>query len=79
MEKGKTFSCVKTLREVRYELPENFIQISRNCIVNIDKVTGLNGQIRTVELTDGTKLPVSRRKMKPLRSLYMKRKKKIPG
>ena len=52
--------------------PKRFLRIHRTCIVNLDRVAsfkrGDRGQL-VAELTDGTRLPVSRARAQELRSL----------
>ena len=52
--------------------PKRFLRIHRTCIVNLDRVAsfkrGDRGQL-LAELTDGTRLPVSRARAQELRSL----------
>lgn len=63
---NKKFIVSKSLREIAVLLPENFHRISRNMIVNTDRIAEVNVKSRTVLLDEGKKLIVSTRNMKTL-------------
>ena len=51
LENESPFSCVKSLREIQMKLPDFFIQIDRNCIINIRHVKSIDFKNREVKLT----------------------------
>jgi two-component system LytT family response regulator len=62
MEGGKKILCSYNIGEFRRTLPEySFFQVHKSHIISIPHVRSYNGKDNTVELTDGTIVPVSRR------------------
>ena len=48
IEGEKKFTCTKTLNRVENILPEHFIRIKRNTIINTRKIISLNTKERTI-------------------------------
>lgn len=48
IEGEKNFTCTKTLNKVEKILPEHFIKIKRNTIINTRKIISLNTKERTI-------------------------------
>jgi len=62
MQDGKKILCSYNIGEFRRILPENiFFQAHKSHIISLRYVRSFNGKDNTVELTDGTIIPVSRR------------------
>lgn len=66
IEDGKRFCCTTSLRSMLEKLPDDFILISRSCLVNRDKVRKYHRQKREVTLMDASTHKVSARKVKNL-------------
>jgi DNA-binding LytR/AlgR family response regulator len=66
MQNTEPFACSKALGVIEKLLPENFVRIYRNCIVNVNKTSEVNIRQRTIILVDGTELIVSFRNMKTI-------------
>jgi DNA-binding LytR/AlgR family response regulator len=69
MENGEKFSCSKTLKEVQEELSPNFLLISRNCIINVEKIKLIDVRKREIELPDRLIFKYSYRKAKRLKDM----------
>jgi DNA-binding LytR/AlgR family response regulator len=54
LKDNESFVCCKSLKEISELLPENFIQINRNCIVNVSKIVTLEKKNRKIVLSDGS-------------------------
>jgi two-component system, LytTR family, response regulator len=62
MQNGKKILCSFNIGEFRRILPEHiFFQVHKSHIVSLHFVRSFNGKENTLELTDGTSIPVSRR------------------
>lgn len=66
LDDHERFSCSKSLNEIKRLLPPHFIQIRRNCLVSIPKISEFYVKHRKIVLLNGTKLEVSHRNMKTL-------------
>lgn len=64
---GDVFFYSKPLCEILKEVPAHFIYISRNWMININRINEINLKIRTVTMEDGKQLPISVRKFKILK------------
>jgi DNA-binding LytR/AlgR family response regulator len=63
IENSKDFICSKSLSEVEKLLPENFIRINRNAIINSYKIVGFNKKSRKISLTNNSEYNVSIRNL----------------
>jgi DNA-binding LytR/AlgR family response regulator len=70
VENEPPFSCTKSLKETVASLPDFFIQINRNCIVNADKIKSINFKNKEVRLTTGITFPFSVRNTKVLKKHF---------
>ncbi|WP_430814183.1 LytTR family DNA-binding domain-containing protein [Carboxylicivirga sp. RSCT41] len=61
----KLLHCA-TLNELHNQLPDTFVKVNRNVIINIDCVVSIQKQLRIVTLYNGQEFSVSRRKMSVL-------------
>jgi DNA-binding LytR/AlgR family response regulator len=52
IENEDVFTCSKSLKEVSSLLPDFFIQISRNCIINGKKIKSINTKKKVVILSE---------------------------
>lgn len=59
------------LAELMPQLPDNFSQIHRAVVVNLDFVTRITG--RSVILADGSELPLARARQKELKAAFLRR------
>ena len=64
------FSCVESLQKIQSRLPEYFIRISRNCIINTLHVKSICFKKRNVELTGNKILSFSARNAKVLKRIF---------
>jgi DNA-binding LytR/AlgR family response regulator len=66
-KKGDVFVCTKSLKEAILELPDFFIKIRRNCLVNGKrfKCMTIIKKARVVVLDNGETLEISFRNVKP--------------
>lgn len=67
--KGKPFTCTISLKVLENSLPQNFIRISRNCLVNIDFIDTINTRSCYIILTTEVKLVISKSRIKYLKHL----------
>ena len=70
IENERSFSCVKSLHMIHSKLPEFFIRISKNCIINTRHVISINYKRREVELTESRVCSFSVRNAKKLRKVF---------
>ena len=70
IENEHSFSCVKSLQMIHSKLPEFFIRINRNCIINARHVMSINYKRREVELTGNRVCSFSVRSAKTLRKVF---------
>lgn len=68
---NKEYACRISLKELQKELPDNFIQIHRSVLVNLNHITEINERNQTINM-NGKELPISRRFRKSLNT-YLKR------
>jgi len=62
MQQGRKILCSYNIGEFRKILPEHiFFQIHKSHIISLQYVRSFNGKDNTIELSDGTIIPVSRR------------------
>jgi len=57
------FTCTHTLANIEKLLPENFIRISRNTIVNIENVISFNKKQRKILLSNNMEYRIAVRKL----------------
>lgn len=57
------FVCSKPLYEIEEHLPDYFFQISRSCIVNLNRISSIKRSIKKIILSDTTELTVSARRL----------------
>ncbi len=62
-EQGNNFICTNSLSELEKILSNNFIRISRNTLVNSNKVIGYNKKQKTLCLSNNIEYKVSIRKL----------------
>jgi len=51
VENEPSVSCVESLQNVLSKLPDSFIRISRNCIINTQHVKSIDSKRREIKLT----------------------------
>lgn len=66
LSNDKDFTCSKPLSEIAASLPGYFLQISRSCVVNMNKIQSSVRDNRQIVLSDSTILDVSIRRFKAL-------------
>lgn len=70
--KDKTaHTCCKSLKELTQALPDNFIRISRQSIVNMNAVVEIKTKAKRIVLTDNTEHKISSRKITALSRLFL--------
>jgi DNA-binding LytR/AlgR family response regulator len=67
IENEARFSCTQSLKETATLLPDFFIQINRNCIVNVNKIKSIYLKDRKVLMQDNIEHPVSVHHIKTLK------------
>ncbi|WP_051210937.1 LytR/AlgR family response regulator transcription factor [Runella zeae] len=67
LKNGKRILISKTLKLFENVLPTPFLRVSRGCMINLLYVVPCKNRI--FKLTDGFKVPVSRRRVKVLEAL----------
>jgi DNA-binding LytR/AlgR family response regulator len=72
IEGERPISCIKPLKKILSELPECFIQISRNCIINTRHVKSIDFKRREVKLTGNKIFYFSIRNIRILRKIFDK-------
>ena len=70
IEGESPFSCTKSLKEIIPLLPQNFMQVSRSSIVNLDKIKSIELKNKTISLGAGTKIGFSSRNEKKLKEHF---------
>lgn len=73
IENSKEFCCTKSLKEMGAILPENFIRINKNCIVNLQKVQSFNITTKKLRLVNCSEFIVSVRSLPNLKMHLMVR------
>ncbi|GHT71026.1 hypothetical protein FACS189455_1900 [Bacteroidia bacterium] len=63
----ENFTCTKSLKEVILELPDFFVRINRNCIVNKNRVKSVNFNERIITLSNDLTFTISARNLKLLK------------
>jgi DNA-binding LytR/AlgR family response regulator len=53
VENEEKFSCTKSLRDIGDQLPDHFIRISRNTIINCKKIKSMNLKKREILMVSG--------------------------
>jgi DNA-binding LytR/AlgR family response regulator len=69
---GKKEWCVQSLKEMLLKLPDSFVKISRETIVNLEKIKEINLRKREINMESGQSFRFSVRKMKVLKDLLFK-------
>lgn len=59
---GKKYLIAKTLKKYEQNLQLPFFRGSKSCIINLNFLEGINSSGSTVQLKDGYKLSISRRR-----------------
>lgn len=67
LDNNKRISASCTLKSIKTELPDNFVSINRNMLVNTDRIVEVKTNERVVILDKKVKLPVSFRGIKKLK------------
>jgi DNA-binding LytR/AlgR family response regulator len=70
MEDVSCFSCTQSLKETLPSLPNFFIQINRNCIVNANKIKSIDLKNKQVLMQNDLKYSVSLRNIKALKKYF---------
>ena len=70
IENESSFSCVESLHKVQLRLPEYFIRISRNCVINTLHVKSIDFKRREVKLSGGKDFSFSVRNARVLKNLF---------
>lgn len=65
---GSRYSCSKSLKNLISILPDFFVKINRNCLVNSHKIVEFKLKTRHVLLAGGYCLPVSTRNITAVKS-----------
>jgi DNA-binding LytR/AlgR family response regulator len=53
IENENDFSCTKSLKEIKLSLPDHFIKINRNTIINFKKMKSINLKRREIFMFSG--------------------------
>jgi DNA-binding LytR/AlgR family response regulator len=72
VENETSFSCTKSLKETIAELPDFFLQINRNCIVNTNKIKTISLKHRKITIQGGITYSFSERNANSLKKIYSK-------
>ncbi len=64
LKNNQSFTCSKSLSEIADILPDNFLQVNRSCVVNMNEVYAFRRQSRIIQLSDSSELTVSFRRIK---------------
>jgi DNA-binding LytR/AlgR family response regulator len=75
-EDEKPFHCTKSLKETISLLPDFFIQINRNCIININKVKFIDLKNKKIQMQSDKTFQVSVRKSQLLKKQLRQQDKK---
>jgi DNA-binding LytR/AlgR family response regulator len=67
LDNNKRIGASRTLKSIKSELPDEFVPINRNMLVNTEKVVELKTNERVVILDNKEVLPVSVRRLKKLK------------
>jgi DNA-binding LytR/AlgR family response regulator len=67
LDNNKKIGASRTLKSIKSELPDDFVLINRNILVNTDKIVELKTKERIVILDNKDILPVSFRRLKKLK------------
>ena len=70
MQDNEQFTCMKSLATIEKVLPDHFVRIYRNCLVNANKISEVNVRMRKVILVNGKELSISFRNMKKITSAF---------
>ena len=70
MENETPFSCAESLQKVQLRLPDFFIRISRNCVINTLHVKSIDFKRREVKLSCNTIFSFSVRNTKLLKQMF---------
>ncbi len=68
-QKGKT-TISRSLKSIKENLPEDFVYINRNIIVNTLKATKFQSKEKILTLENGEKLQVSTRRVKEVKRFF---------
>ena len=69
IENEPTFTCSKSLKEVNELLPDFFVRINRNCIVNAPRVKTVNLTTNLVIFSGNLSFKYSKRRIKLLKDI----------
>ena len=69
-KEGTVISCINSLQRIQTKLPDFFIRISRNCIINTKYVQSIYHKKREVTLVGGKIYNFSVRNTKKLKNLF---------
>jgi len=72
VESEPSISCVESLQKIHSKLPDYFIRISRNCIINTLHVKSIDFKRKEVKLTESRTCNFSVRNAKILKTLFSK-------
>jgi DNA-binding LytR/AlgR family response regulator len=64
-KKKNVFTCTKSLKEAVLELPDFFVRISRNYLVNAKRFKYISFTKKEIVLNNGETLKISSRNIKP--------------
>ncbi len=65
-ENGEVFKCSQSLTWIETKVPEDFLKINRNVMINLFKMKRLERASRKLILLDGTAFKVSERRFSKL-------------
>jgi DNA-binding LytR/AlgR family response regulator len=75
-EDEKPFLCTKSLKETIALLPDFFIQINRNCIININKIKFMDLKNKIIQMQSDIVFQVSVRNARLLKKQFIAHDKK---
>ena len=72
LENGSAYSYAISLRKFEQKLPDFFIKISRNCLINSQKIKSIDLQKREINVADHT-FNISYRNLTKIRRIFAKK------
>lgn len=79
MKDNKKFTCSKPLTNFVDCLPDQFFQISRSVIVNMDEIISYKSASRSIIITDTTKLTISTRRTRDFNIAFARQNITVAG
>jgi len=66
LKDNQKFNCTKPLSLIMNMLPDNFFQISRSCVVNLDEIESVKRGTRIIIMSNSSEHIVSMRRVSAL-------------